>query len=173
MKKIILIIIVVFVVFLSFKKNNIKEVSLIKKFNDEYYSFDNLVIGDRKYINYSVTNDSLVSVKVRVKITEKWINSMGKIINVSDAIILSINNNDWYYDDGYYYYKHVLDVGNTTEPLIYYIELNDNLSTVKCTSSDSMKQVCTGDMSGLAGMSYKISFKNNLVESNVANKIWK
>ena len=170
MRKIILFIIVVFAVLFLIKKNNVREVSLTKKFNNEYYSYDDLNFGDRKYINYTVTNNSIVSVKVRVKITDKWINSMGKIINIEDSVILSINNNDWYYDDGYYYYKYNLNPGSTTEPLVYYIELNDNLSNVNCSYSDNMKQVCSSDINGL---SYKISFKNNFIESKIANKIWK
>lgn len=172
MKKIILLIVVFLVVFLFYKKNKIEEVSLIKRFNDEYYTFDNMIVGDRKNINYTVTNNGVVPAKVRVKISDMWMNPRGKIINApTDAIIMSINYSDWEFDNKYYYYKHVLDVGDTTRPLVYFIELNNNLSDVNCINHDNIS-TCTGDMNGLANMSYKLSFKHNLVDYKVADKLW-
>ena len=172
MKRIILLIMVVFVVFLLYKKSNVKEVSINKRFKDEYYSFSDLTIGDRKNINYTVTNNSVVPVKVRVRINDKWMNPTGKIINApSDAVIISINNNDWEFHNKYYYYKYTLNVGETSSPLVYFIELNNNLSDVKCTNSEGIS-ICTGDMGGLANMNYKLSFQNDFIDSNIAGKVW-
>lgn len=176
MKRIIVIVVIVVLVVFCFNNRKIvQEVSLNKRFNDEFYSFDKLNPGDKKSINYFVTNDSTSTVKVRVKINEIWLNDRGKIINApDDAIIMNINNDDWIYIDGYYYYKYSLMSGTSTSPLVYDIELNDNLSNVNCTkSNDGMISTCIGNMNGLSDKIYKINFKSNIVDERFADKIWK
>lgn len=175
MKKIIIILVVILVVFFLIKSDvDVEEVSLNKIFSDEYYSFDDINVGDRKYIDYTVTNNGVVPVKVRVKISDKWMNQTGKIIKApDDAIIKHINYDYWEYKDGYYYYKNILEVGNTTEKLINYIELNEDLSDVNCINTDNRTSVCTGDMNGLSNMNYKISFKKNVIDYNLYDKVWK
>ena len=177
MKKIILIVIVVFGVFIfNYKNKEVKSVLNIKPFNDEYVSFDEWLPGETKPINYTVSNNEIFSVMVRVKIKSKWVNnSLNKIIEVpKDTVIININDVDWKYKNGYYYYKYELSSGETTSLLINSIMLNDRYFSVKCTSSsDGVVRNCSSDMNILNNKKYVLSFKQETIDKKMYSKVWK
>ena len=176
MKKIILIISVTLVVFYIFnKESNVKSVFSFNSFTNQYASFSDLVLGNRNEVNYSVLNNSNTSVMVRVKIKEKWVNSIGnKIVSVpNNLVLISINNNDWKYKDGYYYYKNVLNVGEESSKLINYIELNDSMFKVKCNYSDNgLEEHCSTDTSLIDNKQYILTFKEEFIDEMVYSKVW-
>lgn len=176
MKKIIIIFLVVFGVFIvNYKKSSVRSVLNIKSFSNEYVSFDEWLPGEVKPINYTVSNNELFPVMVRVKIKSKWVNYSGnKIVDVpNDVVIMDINNNDWKYKDGYYYYKYSINIGEKSSLLINFIELNEKYFNVICTSSDDgLTRNCSSDTSILNNKKYVLSFKQEIVDKKIYGKVW-
>ena len=176
MKKIILIIIVVFLVFtFNYKNKRVKSVLNIRPFNNEYVSFDEWIPGEVKPINYTVSNNEIFSVMVRVKIKSKWVNYSGnKIIDVpKDIVIIDVNSDDWKYYDGYYYYKYSLNSGEESSLLINSIMLNEKYFNVTCTSSDDgLVRNCSSNMNMFDNKKYVLSFKQEIIDKNMYSKVW-
>ena len=95
-----------------------------------FTNISNAHAGDTYSKIPQVKNIDEGSVWVRVKVAKGATINGGTEVAVSDnSISADFNTQDWLDGgDGYYYYSHILEAGETTEPLFTEVTLADSLS---------------------------------------------
>ena len=145
--------------------------------------------GDEVDKVVNVKNEGNVPVAVRVKLVQKWVNSLDTELPLQAgaenskfdvAVINFTNADDWTKNGDWYYYNTILDTNDTTKPLFESVTYNSlmtsELAGIVCETdiddtTHTTTQTCTSG-SGYAGGKYTLEVTVQTVQADAALAEW-
>lgn len=163
--------------------NNFKSGKYQTTINESFTAPNDWAPGDTVKKEVKVTNTGDVPIAVRANFTEKWLDSNGNELSLTDnngntAAIINFNSG-WTKDsDGYYYYgskanKTVLDPTKDTNSFIDSVTFNSNItaSLSKTVSDDGKTITYTSDGTGYDNARYILTIRIDTIQYSSSN-IW-
>ena len=163
--------------------NNFKSGKYQTTINESFTAPNDWAPGDTVKKEVKVTNTGDVPIAVRASFTEKWLDSNGNELSLTDnngntAAIINFNSG-WTKDsDGYYYYgskanKTVLDPTKDTNSFIDSVTFNSNItaSLSKTVSDDGKTITYTSDGTGYDNARYILTIRIDTIQYSSSN-IW-